>query len=154
MPNVLNTLDALTGQFKMSVIYLLILLYSTAMNLLPLATRNTVHALTQNSTQQILILGGNGFIGSALVTKLLSTEDYNVTVLNRGRWYFDSRSRIDPHVRRIVCDRGDIYNCGELLNSTQYYDAIVDYSSYYAEDLQVLLSHCFVLLSSSRFARK
>ena len=92
---------------------------------------------TQTSTQQILILGGNGFIGSSLVAKLLSIKSYNVTILNRGRYYFDSKTRIDPHVRRMICDRTDIYNCTELVNSTLYYDAVVDYSSYYMEDLQV-----------------
>ena len=76
-------------------------------------------------------------MGSSLVAKLLSIERYSVTTLNRGRYYFDSRSRIDPHVQRIICDRSDIYKCTELVNSTQYYEAVVDYSSFYMEDIQV-----------------
>jgi hypothetical protein len=137
----LNTLHVVAGHFKMSLFYLLILLCATAMYI-PLTTKITAHAsdaspTTQNLTQHILILGGNGFLGSSLVAKLLSIERYNVTVLNRGRYYFDSRSRVDPHVQRIICDRSDVYNCTELVNSTQYYDAVVDYSSYYMEDLQV-----------------
>jgi hypothetical protein len=103
------------------------------------STQNSTRNSTRNSTLQILILGGNGFIGSSLAAKLLSIESYNVTILNRGRYYFDSKSRIDPYVRRMVCDRGDIYNCTELVNSTQYYDAVVDYSSYYMEDMQVYI---------------
>ncbi len=71
------------------------------------------------------------------MAKLLTIKSYNVTILNRGRYYFDSKTRIDPHVRRMICDRTDIYNCTELVNSTLYYDAVVDYSSYYMEDLQV-----------------
>lgn len=137
MSEFLNVIHVVPGHFKMSLIYLFILLCTTAMYL-PLTTKNVAHATpAQNSTREILILGGNGFIGSSLVTKLLSMDGYNVTTVNRGRYYFDSRSRIDPHVRRIICDRANIYNCSELMNSTQFYDAVVDYSSYYMEDLQV-----------------
>ena len=137
MPDLVNAFQALAIWLKMSVFYLLILLCTNAMYL-PLTTKSTAHATaTPNSTHQILILGGNGFMGSSLVVKLLSIERYSVTTLNRGRYYFDSRSRIDPHVQRIICDRSDIYKCTELVNSTQYYEAVVDYSSFYMEDIQV-----------------
>lgn len=94
---------------------------------------------TENRVSRVLVLGGNGFIGSSLVIKLLSTSK-PVTILNRGSWYFDSRSRIEPYVDRLLCDRSNIYKCAELVNSTQYYDAVVDFSSYYGEDIQVLKS--------------
>lgn len=137
MSNFVKAFQALAIRLKMSAFYLLILLCTNAMYL-PLTTKSTAHATsTPNSTHQILILGGNGFMGSSLVAKLLSNARYNVTTLNRGRYYFDSKTRVDPHVKRIVCDRSDIYNCTELLNSTQYYYAVVDYSSFYMEDIQV-----------------
>ena len=144
MCNLVNTFHVVTSQLKMSVFYLLILLSTSAMYL-PLTTKSVAHASsTHNSTHHILILGGNGFIGSSLVSKLLQNETYNVTILNRGRPYFDSKSRIDPHVHRhMVCDRSDIHNCTELVNSTQYYDAVVDCSSYYMEDTQVF--YCEIL---------
>ena len=86
-----------------------------------------------------LILGGNGFLGSSFVAKVLATGNKHVTVLNRGSVYFDSNSRIKPYVTSLVCDRYNIYKCSELVNSNQYYDAVVDFSTYYAEDIQVCI---------------
>ena len=55
--------------------------------------------------KEILILGGNGFIGSAGTVALLD-NGHNITLLNRGNAYYDSDTRIKPHVsRHILCDR-------------------------------------------------
>ena len=142
MLDLLNPLHVGARQFKMSLFYLLILLCASAMYI-PLTTKITAHATatTQNLTQHILILGGNGFLGSSLVAKLLSIDRYSITVLNRGRYYFDSRTRIDPYVQRMICDRSDIDSCSELVNSTQYYDVVVDYSSFYMEYLKVCIKY-------------
>lgn len=137
-PMVVTALHTLSGRFKMGLFCSLFLFYTTAMYL-PFTTKSVAHATSP--TQKILILGGNGFLGSSLVAKLLSLGSYKVTTLNRGRNYFDSKTRIDPHVEQIACDRGNIYDCTRLVNSTQYYDAIADYSSYYMEDLQVCIMY-------------
>jgi hypothetical protein len=53
---------------------------------------------------QALVVGGNGFIGSAVVEKLL-LEGYQVTILNRNSTYFDIRERIITRVGHILWDR-------------------------------------------------
>lgn len=77
-------------------------------------------------------------MGSSLVLKLLSAGKH-VTILNRGTWYFDSKSRIEPYVEHLVCDRTAIYKCTQLVNSTQYYNAVVDFSSYGSQNIQSIL---------------
>ncbi|XP_028392615.1 uncharacterized protein LOC114517155 [Dendronephthya gigantea] len=78
---------------------------------LSLGTRNVLSAQSgQNASSVVLVLGGNGFIGSSLVAKLLLMDGYKVTTLNRGRHYFDSGSRIDTHdILQILRGRFERY---------------------------------------------
>lgn len=58
----------------------------------------------QEVNRQALVVGGNGFIGSAVVEKLL-LEGYQVTILNRNSTYFDIRERIITRVGHVLWDR-------------------------------------------------
>ena len=81
--------------------------------------------------KRILVLGGNGFLGSETV-ELLLDADYEITVLNRGNKYFDSEKRIKDFVKEtITCDRDTLIRktCPDLMRSGKY-DAVIDFSSY------------------------
>lgn len=85
----------------------------------------------------ILVLGGNGFLGSHTVNALLDQGGFNITLLNRGNVYFNSDKEIDPYVNQIIqCDRKTLLRatCKKLLEKT-WYDAVIDFSSY--EDKQI-----------------
>lgn len=87
--------------------------------------------LKEHKAKRILIFGGNGFIGSEAVYRLIGRGDY-VTMLNRGNWYFDSEERIKPFVKdHFKCDREQVLRleCPQILHSGRY-DAVIDFSSY------------------------
>ena len=89
------------------------------------------------SGRKILVFGGNGFIGSEAVRRLLDKGD-EITIVNRGNWYFDSDQRIKPFVKEhFICDRDMRMRteCKEILTSG-YYDAVIDFSSYNARQLK------------------
>ena len=89
------------------------------------------------SGRKILVFGGNGFIGSEAVRRLLDKGD-EITIVNRGNWYFDSDQRIKPFVKEhFICDRDMRMKteCKEILTSG-YYDAVIDFSSYNARQLK------------------
>ena len=77
-----------------------------------------------NSKRRILSFGGNGMIGSEVLHQLLhdtNQEEYDIVLVSRGSWPFDSEERIAPNVqRKLVCDRkGGISNCPELMTEVQ-----------------------------------
>lgn len=89
------------------------------------------------SGRKILVFGGNGFIGSEAVRRLLDKGD-EITIVNRGNWYFDSEERIKPFVKEhFICDRDKRMKteCKEILTSG-YYDAVIDFSSYNARQIK------------------
>lgn len=112
------------------------------------AARRVDHADTQGTThtnknnnkkKKILSLGGNGMIGSATLARLISKgeraeEGYDITLVSRGSWPFDSETRIAPYVKSINCDRQlGLANCPELMEeieSTDQYYAVLDFSGY------------------------
>lgn len=90
-------------------------------------------------TKKYLVFGGNGFIGSELVA-LLRLRKSDVTIVNRGNWYWDSETRIKPFVRHVRCDRYTIKSCSELIKVIEdkdYFDVVYDFSSYIPNHLQV-----------------
>lgn len=92
---------------------------------------------TKSSGRKILVFGGNGFIGSETVRRLLDKED-EITIVNRGNWYFDSEERVKPFVSaHFRCDRDKLLKieCEELTTSG-YYDAVIDFSSYNARQIK------------------
>lgn len=91
----------------------------------------------KSSGRKILVFGGNGFIGSETVRRLLDKGD-EITIVNRGNWYFDSDERIKPFVKaHFRCDRDKLLkiDCEELLTSGNY-DAVIDFSSYNARQIK------------------
>ena len=82
--------------------------------------------------KEILILGGNGFIGSETTTKLLE-NNHNITLLNRGNAYYDSENRIKPFIsRHIACDREKslLLECKEFQDDAKHYDVLIDFTSH------------------------
>ena len=91
--------------------------------------------------KEILVLGGNGFIGSATTVALLD-NGHSITLLNRGNAYFDSDTRIKPHVsRRILCDREKSLSleCKDLLVDKTHYDVVIDFTSYTPKQVNQVL---------------
>ena len=94
----------------------------------------------KENSKRILVLGGNGFLGSETVENLFD-KGYEVTLLNRGNYYFDSKSRILPFVKRhIKCDRDTLIRktCKDLFLSERY-DTIIDFSSYNAMQMEQMI---------------
>ena len=83
--------------------------------------------------RQILVLGGNGFMGSSTVSRLIDLKD-EIYIVNRGNWYWDSGSRIVPHVKHIYCDRHERIadKCYEFMEfiKDRTFDFVIDFSSY------------------------
>ena len=90
--------------------------------------------------KRILVLGGNGFLGSETV-EFLMNADYEITTLNRGNKYFDSDKRINEFVKeRIICDRDTLIRktCPGLKRSGKY-DAVIDFSSYSPMHIETMI---------------
>ena len=101
--------------------------------------------------KKILSFGGNGNIGSEVLVRLIDQEDYDITMVSRGNWHFDSAIRIMPKVKNAICDRAkeaacaaedpncdinSLKNCTELMeviNETEMFDAVLDFSGYEAK---------------------
>ncbi|CAG0922825.1 unnamed protein product [Notodromas monacha] len=97
------------------------------------------------AVQKVLLFGGNGFIGSETATYLLDKGSYDITLVNRGNWYYDSETRVKPRVRSLRCDRfkdcsmNDPGRCEalekcdevmEFVRSVDKFDFVVDFSAY------------------------
>ena len=90
--------------------------------------------------RKILVFGGNGFIGSETVRRLLDRGD-QITIVNRGNWYFDSEERIKPYVSaHFKCNRDRLLEleCEELLTSG-FCDIVIDFSSYNARKIKQVI---------------
>ncbi|XP_065667099.1 uncharacterized protein LOC105847697 [Hydra vulgaris] len=85
----------------------------------------------------VLILGGNGFIGSHVVENFKNL-DYNVTLINRGNVYFDTKKRMEINAfRTFTCDRNTLLkkSCHSLLTD-DFYDFVLDFSSYQKQHIE------------------
>ena len=98
--------------------------------------------------KNVLVFGGNGFMGASTVERLLGAN-YSVVTVNRGNWYWDSNTRVMPYVTHLKCDRmQSLQKCSPLqlylwnVDSPSYFDAVIDFSAYHAfeisETLQLL----------------
>ena len=99
--------------------------------IIPLVVQHLI-AITDaaNSVKQILSFGGNGMIGSEVLTRLIKEEgtDYNITLVSRGSWHFDNGVRVMPYVNAVVCDRNRDAPCAGLedcdINTIHYLSLI------------------------------
>ena len=99
---------------------------------------------------KILSFGGNGMIGSEVLSRLLARGPHDITVVSRGNWPFDSAERVRPHVRAVKCDRAKdaecaglpdcdintLHYCADLMavvNATDRFDYVLDFSGYEAK---------------------
>lgn len=97
--------------------------------------------LITGDSLNVLVFGGNGFIGAETVEKLLS-ENHEVTIINRGNWRWDSEERVKPSVRHISCDRMEtlkkckgIRSLMDQEDGSLYFNFIIDFSAYYAHQI-------------------
>ena len=103
-------------------------------------TSLTYDLCSAEKKKKILILGGNGFIGSH-VLHALSEEDYEITLVNRGNVYFNSDKDVLPYADKLLtCDRNTLLRstCPGLLGKT-FYEAVVDFSSYNDKQIEQVI---------------
>lgn len=118
--------------------------------LLSLATTSVAQSRYQ---QKILVLGGDGMLGSETVARL-KLRGHDITILHRGTWYWDSALRIKPWVNFVQCDREDFDVCadklGDITREKGMFDAVIDFSGYKPSHIKVNrgpLSHAFYNIS-------
>lgn len=100
--------------------------------------------------KKVLSFGGNGNIGSEVMTMMIAEGDYDITIVSRGNWHFDAGVRVMPYVNSIICDRSTdapcageedcdintLHYCKELMevvNATEKFDVVLDFSGYEAK---------------------
>ena len=83
---------------------------------------------------KILILGGTNFIGRNLVEKLLESNEYELTLFNRGQ----TNKGLFPEILHILGDRQtkDIEKI-----SHEDWEYIIDLSCFYPDDLEQTIKH-------------
>lgn len=105
--------------------------------LLSLATTSVAQSRYQ---QKILVLGGDGMLGSETVARL-KLRGHDITILHRGTWYWDSALRIKPWVNFVQCDREDFDVCadklGDITREKGMFDAVIDFSGYKPSHIKV-----------------
>ena len=86
----------------------------------------------------VLIFGGNGFIGSHVFEKL-KYLDYRITFINRGNLYYNTKKTMESF-RTIKCDRNTLLrkSCMDLL-SGETYDFVLDFSSYREQQIEQVI---------------
>lgn len=94
---------------------------------------------TPDNEMDILMFGGNGFLGGA-TARLLLKQNYRVTVVNRGKsWDWDKANTIQPYVDCIEWDRKrSMTQCTALNDLLQKgkLRAVIDFSSYKGIDVK------------------
>ena len=105
-----------------------------------------VHAVEHSSPKgQVLVFGGNAFMGAATV-KVLLNDQYAVTIVNRGNWYWDAADTIRPYVHQITCDRyaeNITAQCPALVDFVAEigrFEAVVDFSAMKGQAMENSLS--------------
>ena len=118
------------------------LIYLSMINIISLCYANPNSLFKKKN---ILVFGGNGFIGASTVEKLLRAN-YTVVTVNRGNWYWDSNIRVMPYVKNLKCDRmQSLQKCTALqmylwdTETPTYFDAVIDFSAYHAFEISETL---------------
>ena len=75
---------------------------------------------------------------------MIQTQSYDITLVSRGNWHYDSNLRIKPYVKPLICDRNNVPQCEncsinalrhcqdlvETVNNTDTFDIVLDFSAY------------------------
>jgi 2'-hydroxyisoflavone reductase len=83
---------------------------------------------------KILILGGTNFIGRNLVDSLILSDDFDITLFNRGK----SNSDLYPTINKIQGDR-DTSDINLIFK--EKWDFIIDLSCFFPDSLSHIVSH-------------
>jgi len=118
--------------------------------LLSILISSFVNVLGLESKLKVLSFGGNGNIGSAVLKSMIDIGTYDIVMVTRGNWHWDSEERIGPHVQTIRCDRDFQPACAadenatdcdinalkqckdlmEIIDATEKFDVVLDFSGY------------------------
>lgn len=82
---------------------------------------------------KILILGGTNFIGRNLVDSLIQSDDFDITLFNRGK----SNPDLYSTIKRI---QGDRYTSDISMIFNEKWDYIIDLSCFYPDSLSHIVS--------------
>ena len=80
------------------------------------------------SSMKVLVIGGSGYMGKALVEQLLAAGD-TVLILNRGR----TPDTFGDRVQRLKADRDDRHGFRAALEAAGEVDAAIDFTAYEAQ---------------------
>ena len=101
--------------------------------------------------KRILVLGGDGMLGSETVARL-KLRGHDITILHRGKWYWDSSIRIKPWVNFVQCDRDRFNMCadqlGDITREKGMFDAVIDFSGYRPSQIKVNMKQSLFVLNS------
>ena len=75
---------------------------------------------------------------------MIQSNEYDITLVSRGNWHYDSNIRIKPYVEALVCDRNRVPQCDNcsinalkhcqdlvrLVSETKTFDVVLDFSAY------------------------
>ena len=118
--------------------------------LLSILISSFVNVLGLESKLKVLSFGGNGNIGSAVLKSMIDIGTYDIVMVTRGNWHWDSEERMGPHVQTIKCDRdfqpacaadenatdcdiNALKQCKDLMkiiDATEKFDVVLDFSGY------------------------
>ena len=76
--------------------------------------------------------------------RMIQSNEYDITLVSRGNWHYDSNIRIKPYVEALVCDRNRVPQCDNcsinalkhcqdlvrLVSETKTFDVVLDFSAY------------------------
>ena len=107
----------------------------------------------QSHRKRVLVLGGDGMLGSETVARL-KLRGHEITIVHRGKWYWDSSLRIKPWVNFVQCDRDHFNECadklGDITREKGMFDAVIDFSGYRPSHIKVKQS-LFVAVPAAQF---
>lgn len=84
----------------------------------------------------ILILGGGQLLGRDLVEKLVESNEYAITIANRGI----TNPGLFPSIDHIKLDRNLESSCVKL--QSKIYEYVVDFSCYNLDQFKNVFTHC------------
>ncbi|MGB0423674.1 MAG: NAD-dependent epimerase/dehydratase family protein [Flavobacteriales bacterium] len=82
---------------------------------------------------KVLLLGGGSFLGKNMLLNLVESEEFELSVLNRGK----TQTEIHDSVNYIKADRD--FPCAAL--SQVHYDIVLDFSCYFPQQLRNVLQN-------------